>query len=44
MENMRKRTKITVVKNSKDFIKHTSRSTCISWKVFKNNLAAIHER
>ena len=33
MENMKKRTKIRVVKSSKDFIKYTSRSTC-----------AIHER
>ena len=35
--------KIRVVKNSKDFIKYTSRPTCLNWKVFENNLAAIHE-
>ena len=44
MENMRKRIKIRVVKNAKDFIKYTSRSTCVNWKVFENNLAAIHEK
>ena len=44
MENLRKRLKIRVVKNSQDFIKYTSRSTCVNWKVFKTNLAAIHEK
>ena len=44
MENLRKRMKIRVVKNSQDFIKYTSRSTCVNWKVFENYLAAIHEK
>ena len=44
MENMRKRIKIKIVKNSKDFIKYTSRPTCVSSKVFENNLAAINEK
>ena len=44
MENMRKRRKIRVVKNAKDFIKYTSRPTCVNWKVFENNLATIHEK
>ena len=44
IQNMRKRIKIRVVKNSQDFIKYTSRPTCVNWKVFKNNLAAIHEK
>ena len=30
MENMRKRIKIRVVKNSQDFIKYTSRPTCVN--------------
>ena len=42
MENMRKRIKIRVVKNDKDFIKYPSRPTCVNWRVFKNNLAAIY--
>ena len=44
MENLRKRIKIRVVKNSQDFIKYSSRPTCVNWKVFENNLAAIHEK
>ena len=30
MENMRKRIKIRVVKNSQDFIKYVSRPTCVN--------------
>ena len=41
---MRKRIKIRVVKNAKDFIRYTSRPTCVNWKVFENNLAAIPEK
>ena len=44
MENMRKWIKIKVVKNAKDFIRYTSRPTCVNWKVFENNLAAIPEK
>ena len=44
MENMRKRIKIRIVKNSQDFTKYTSRPTCLNWKVFENNSAAIHEK
>ena len=40
---MRKLIKIRVVKNVKVFIKYTSRPICVNWKVFENNLAAIHE-
>ena len=42
MENMRKKTKLRIIKNRQDFIKYTSRPTCVNWKVFENNLAAIH--
>ena len=38
MENLRKRIKVRVVKNSQDFIKYTLRPTCVNWKVFENNL------
>ena len=41
---MRKRTKRRVAKNAKDFIKYRSRHTCVNWKVFEKNLAAIHEK
>ena len=40
MENMRKRINIRIAKNSQDCIKYTSRSKCVNWKVFKNNLPA----
>ena len=30
MENMRKKIKIRVVKNAKDFIKYPSRRTCVN--------------
>ena len=43
MENMRKRIK-ELLKNGKDFIKYTSRPTCVNWKIFENNLAKIHEK
>ena len=43
MENVRKRIKIRIG-NSQDFIKYTSRPTCLNWKIFKNNLAAILEK
>ena len=41
---MRKRIKIRIVKNSQDFIKYTVRPTCVNWKLFENNLAAINEK
>ena len=36
--------KIRIVKNSQDFIKYTSKPTCVNWKIFQNNLAEIHEK
>ena len=44
MENMRKRKKIRIAKNSQDLIKYTSRPTCINQKVPENNLEGIHEK
>ena len=41
---MRKRINIRVVENCQDFIKYTSRLTCLNSKVFENNSAAIHEK
>ena len=34
MGNMRKRIKIRIAKNAKDFIKYTSRPTFVNWKEF----------
>ena len=44
LENLKKRLKVRVVKYSQDFIEYTSRPTCVNWKVFENDLAAIHEK
>ena len=44
MENTRKRGKTRIVKNSKDLIKYTSKSTCVSWNIFDKKLAAIREK
>ena len=44
MENLRKRMEIRVVRNSQGFMKYTSKPTCLNWKLFENNLAAIHEK
>ena len=35
MENMRKGVKMRVSKNAEDFIKYTSRPTCINWKTIQ---------
>ena len=42
-ENLRKRTSVRVVNNEKDYLKHVSKPTFISAKVFDKNYAAIHE-
>ena len=44
MENMRKRIKIRIITNEKDFIKYASRPTYISQKKFGKNLSIIHEK
>ena len=41
MENLRKR--IRLVNNERDFLKHTSKPTNITHKIFGKNYAAIHE-
>ena len=44
MENMRKRIKIRIIKNVKDFIKYASRPTYINHNIFGKRLVAIHEK
>ena len=44
MENMRKRIKIRIIKNEKDFIKYPSRPTFINHDLFAKRLVAIHEK
>ena len=43
MENRRKRINVRLVNNGKDFLKYTSRPTCVTHKLFDKNYAAIHE-
>ena len=43
MENLRKRISVKVVNNEKDYLKHVSKPTFISAKIFDKNYAAIHE-
>ena len=44
MENMRKRNKIRIIKNKKDFIKNASRPTYINHVIFDKRLVEIHEK
>ena len=44
MENMRKRIKIRIIKNVKDFIKYASRTTYINHNIFCKRLVAIYEK
>ena len=44
MENMRKRIKIKIITNEKDFLKYVSRPTYIGYINFDKNLVAIHEK
>ena len=43
MENVRKRISSKIVKNKEYFLKHISKPTFISKKIFDKNYAAIHE-
>ena len=43
-ENLRKRIKIRILKNEKDVVKHISKLSHVSHKIFDKNLVAIHEK
>ena len=43
MENLRKRISVKLVNNEKDYLKHATKPTLISQKIFDKNFAAIHE-
>ena len=43
MENLRKRIKVRIVTNEKDFLKYTSKPIYIALKIFDKNYAVIHE-
>ena len=44
MENMRKRIKIRITTNEKDFLKHASRPTYIGYRKVGKNLVVIHKK
>ena len=44
MENMRKRIKIRITTNEKDFLKYASRPTYIGHTKFGKNVVVIHEK
>ena len=44
MENMRKRMKVRVTINEKEFLKHASRSTYINHNIYGKNFVVIHEK
>ena len=41
MENLRNRIDIKLASNKKDYLKWTSKPSCMSQKIFDNNLGAI---
>ena len=43
MENLTKRISVRIVNNERDFLKHVSKPTFISRKIFDKTYAAIHE-
>ena len=43
MGNLRKRINLRLVNNAKDFLKYTSRPTCVAHRLFDKDFAAIHE-
>ena len=43
LENLQKRINVRLVNNVKDFLKHTSRPTYVTHKLFNKDYAAIHE-
>ena len=43
MEDLQKKINVRLVNNEKDFLKHTSRRTHITYEIFDKNYAAIYE-
>ena len=43
MKNLRKRVKISLANNAKDYEKYVNKPSFVSQKVFSKNFAAIHE-
>ena len=43
IKNLRKRIKVRLVNNERDFLKYTRRLTHVTDKIFQKNFAGIHE-
>ena len=43
MENLRNSIDVKLVNNERDYVKCTSKPIYMSFKIFKNNLVAIHK-
>ena len=43
MDNLRKRVKVRLVNNAKDYKKYVSKPSFVSQKIFRKNFVAIHE-
>ena len=44
MENLRKRIKLRIAKNENDIVKHKSKPSYVSHKIFEKILVPIHEK
>ena len=44
MENLRKRIDVKLASNKKDYLKWTSKPSCMSHKIFDNGLVAIRKK
>ena len=42
-ENLRKRVDVKLVNDKKDYLRWTSKLSCIAQKIFDNDLVAIHK-
>ena len=43
MENLRKRVSVKLVNNARDYVRHLSKPSFVSQKIFSKNFVAIHE-
>ena len=43
MDNLRKRTDVTLINNAKDYIGYTCKPSFVSQKIFNKNFVSIHK-
>ena len=44
MKNLRNRIDVKLVSNKKDYLKRTSKTSCVLHKILDNDLVAIHQK